>query len=38
MESMHWCLGLALWNGVDLFLKERLFGLSNAEGNPGGGR
>ena len=29
------CLSLALWNGVDPILKERLFGLTNAEGNHG---
>ncbi len=29
------CLGLALWNGVDPILKERLYGLTNAEGNHG---
>src|SRR5262249_4389403 len=29
------CLGLALWNGRDLILKERLFGLTNHEGNHG---
>src|SRR6516162_9056064 len=29
------CLALALWNGKDPILKERLFGLSNAEGNHG---
>ena len=29
------CLGLALWNGKDPMLKERLFGLTNAEGNHG---
>jgi len=29
------CLGLALWNGRDAILKERLFGLTNAEGNHG---
>ena len=29
------CLGLALWNGRDPILKERLFGLANAEGNHG---
>jgi hypothetical protein len=29
------CLSLALWNGRDPILKERLFGLSNAEGNHG---
>ena len=29
------CLGLALWNGSDAILKERLFGLTNAQGNHG---
>jgi Glycosyl hydrolase family 63 C-terminal domain len=29
------CLALALWNGRDPILKERLFGLANAEGNHG---
>ncbi|HXV78083.1 MAG TPA: hypothetical protein VD788_17365, partial [Candidatus Polarisedimenticolaceae bacterium] len=29
------CLGLALWNGRDPILKERLFGLSGHEGNHG---
>src|SRR5215472_7584059 len=29
------CLSLALWNGRDPILKERLFGLSNGEGNHG---
>ncbi|MHB1499989.1 MAG: MGH1-like glycoside hydrolase domain-containing protein [Candidatus Dormibacteria bacterium] len=29
------CAGLALWNGRDEILKERLFGLSNGEGNHG---
>ncbi len=29
------CMALALWNGVDPILKERLFGLTNAEGNHG---
>ena len=29
------CLGLALWNGRDPILKERLFGLTNREGNHG---
>ena len=28
-------LGVALWNGQDPFLKERLFGLTNGEGNHG---
>ena len=29
------CFGLALWNGRDAMLKERLFGLNNHEGNHG---
>jgi hypothetical protein len=29
------CFALALWNGHDLFLKERLFGLPNPQGNHG---
>jgi hypothetical protein len=29
------CLAVALWNGRDPVLKERLFGLTNAEGNHG---
>lgn len=29
------CLGLALWNEKDPVLKERLFGLTNSEGNHG---
>src|ERR1041384_5164137 len=29
------CMGVALWNGRDPILKERLFGLSNREGNHG---
>jgi hypothetical protein len=29
------CLGLALWNQRDPILKERLFGLTNGEGNHG---
>src|SRR5262245_6362751 len=29
------CFALALWNGRDPILKERLFGLSGAEGNHG---
>src|SRR4051812_13586717 len=28
-------LGLALWNGEDPILKERMFGLTNSEGNHG---
>ncbi|OAI53431.1 glucosidase [Planctomyces sp. SCGC AG-212-M04] len=29
------CFALALWNGKDRILKERLFGLTNGEGNHG---
>jgi len=29
------CLSLALWNGADPILKERLFGVTNGEGNHG---
>jgi hypothetical protein len=29
------CFALALWNGKDPIMKERLFGLSNGEGNHG---
>jgi hypothetical protein len=29
------CFGLALWNGKDPIIKERLFGLTNSEGNHG---
>jgi len=31
--SQRLCLALALWNGKDPILKERLFGLTNGEGN-----
>ncbi len=34
-DHLRWCLGLALWNGRDPILKERLFGLTNQEGNHG---
>ena len=34
-EEQRICLSLALWNGADPFLKERLFGLTNHEGNHG---
>ncbi|UWM78847.1 glucosidase (plasmid) [Rhizobium sp. WSM4643] len=34
-EGMRWCLSLALWNGRDEILKERLFGLNNEQGNHG---
>jgi hypothetical protein len=29
------CLSLALWNGVDPILKERMFGLTGPQGNHG---
>ena len=29
------CLAMALWNGRDPFLKERMFGLTGKEGNRG---
>ncbi|MFM6351863.1 MAG: MGH1-like glycoside hydrolase domain-containing protein [Dolichospermum sp.] len=29
------CFAIALWNGKDAILKERLFGLTNTEGNHG---
>lgn len=29
------CLSIAVWNGKDGILKERLFGLTNTEGNHG---
>ena len=34
-EEQRLCLALALWNGRDPILKERLFGLTNSEGNHG---
>jgi hypothetical protein len=34
-RHLRWCLALALWNGKDPVLKERLFGLTNSEGNHG---
>src|SRR5436309_1207254 len=34
-DQLWLCLGLALWNGRDPILKERLFGLTNGEGNHG---
>ena len=34
-DRQRLCLALALWNGRDPILKERLFGLTNAEGNHG---
>ena len=39
-RSMSWmavsfCFALALWNGKDPILKERMFGLTNSQGNHG---
>ncbi len=34
-ENQYLCFGLAMWNGKDSILKERLFGLTNGEGNHG---
>src|ERR1700726_837502 len=34
-DHQRLCLALALWNGKDPILKERLFGLTNSEGNHG---
>jgi hypothetical protein len=34
-DRLRWCLSLALWNGRDEILKERMFGLTNGQGNHG---
>jgi hypothetical protein len=34
-EHQRLCFALALWNGADPILKERLFGLTGSEGNHG---
>jgi hypothetical protein len=34
-RHLRWCLSVALWNGCDPILKERLFGLTNSQGNHG---
>jgi len=34
-EMQRLCLSLAVWNGRDPILKERIFGLTNSEGNHG---
>ena len=34
-EKQVLCFSIALWNGNDAILKERLFGLTNSEGNHG---
>jgi hypothetical protein len=33
--SQRLCFSLGLWNGVDPILKERMFGLTNGQGNHG---
>jgi len=37
-DQQHLCFAVALWNGKDPILKERLFGLTNSEGQPRRGR
>ncbi len=34
-DKQRLCFALAMWNGKDPILKERLFGLTNSEGNHG---
>jgi hypothetical protein len=34
-DKQRLCFAIALWNGGDPILKERLFGLTNSEGNHG---
>jgi len=34
-DQQQLCFAIALWNGKDPILKERLFGLTNSEGNHG---
>src|SRR6476661_4741450 len=34
-DRQRLCFALALWNGQDPILKERMFGLTNSEGNHG---
>ncbi|WP_336485971.1 MGH1-like glycoside hydrolase domain-containing protein [Methylobacterium nigriterrae] len=34
-DRQLWCLALALWNEHDPIIKERMFGLTNGEGNHG---
>src|SRR5438093_1098525 len=34
-DHQRLCFALALWNGKDVILKERLFGLTNSEANHG---
>jgi len=37
-DQQFLCFALALWNGRDPILKERLYGLTNSEGQPRRGR
>src|SRR3954447_23621285 len=34
-DKQRLCVALALWNGADPILKERMYGLTNSEGNHG---
>lgn len=34
-DKQHLCFALAFWNGQDSIIKERMFGLTNEEGNHG---
>jgi hypothetical protein len=34
-NQLDWCIALLLWNGRDPIVKERLFGLTNEQGNHG---
>jgi hypothetical protein len=34
-DHQYLCFALCLWNGKDPIVKERLFGLTNSEGNHG---
>jgi hypothetical protein len=34
-DKQRLCFAIALWNGNDAIIKERLFGLTNSEGNHG---
>src|SRR5438046_1247691 len=34
-DKQNLCVAVAVWNGRDPILKERLFGLTNSEGNHG---
>jgi hypothetical protein len=34
-DKQYLCFSVALWNGKDPILKERIFGLTNSEGNHG---